>query len=99
MQAKTHFKEALNAPIFKTLSEVADQLNLEAYVIGGYVRDFFLDRGTHKDIDVVAIGSGIALAKAVAKALPENPKVSVFKWTRNGDDPTRRYTVGVCRSP
>ena len=79
MQAKTHFKEALDAPIFKTLSEVADQLNLEAYVIGGYVRDFFLDRGTHKDIDVVAIGSGIALAKAVAKALPENPKVSIFK--------------------
>ena len=79
MQDKTHFKEALRAPIFTTLSQVADQLDLEAYVIGGYVRDFFLDRGTHKDIDVVAIGSGIDLAKAVAKALPDKPKVSIFK--------------------
>ncbi|WP_435577666.1 CCA tRNA nucleotidyltransferase [Gilvibacter sp.] len=79
MQDKTHFKEALSAPIFTTLSQVADQLDLEAYVIGGYVRDFFLDRGTHKDIDVVAIGSGIDLAKAVAKALPDKPKVSIFK--------------------
>ncbi|MDC7998867.1 CCA tRNA nucleotidyltransferase [Gilvibacter sediminis] len=79
MQDKTHFKEALSAPIFTTLSQVADQLDLEAYVIGGYVRDFFLDRGTHKDIDVVAIGSGIDLAKAVAKALPDRPKVSIFK--------------------
>ncbi|NQX78499.1 HD domain-containing protein [Gilvibacter sp.] len=82
MQDKTHFKEALSAPIFTTLSQVADQLDLEAYVIGGYVRDFFLDRGTHKDIDVVAIGSGIDLAKAVAKALPDKPKVSIFKTYR-----------------
>lgn len=79
MQAKVDYKQALKDPIFKTLSEVADQLGLEAYVIGGYVRDFILDRGTHKDIDVVAIGSGIDLAKAVAKALPDNPKVSIFK--------------------
>jgi len=54
-------------------------LNLESYVIGGFVRDYILKRGTHKDIDVVAIGSGIALAKQVSKNLPNNPKVQIFK--------------------
>src|SRR5690606_6119969 len=47
--------------------------------IGGFVRDFILNRGSHKDIDVVAIGSGIALANQVAKNLPNKPKVQVFK--------------------
>lgn len=79
MQSNTDYKPALKDPIFKTLSKVADTLGLEAYVIGGYVRDFILKRGTHKDIDVVAIGSGIDLAKAVAKELPDNPKVAIFK--------------------
>ena len=48
-------------------------------VIGGFVRDFILKRGTAKDIDVVAIGDGIKLAKQVAKNLPTKPKVQVFK--------------------
>lgn len=52
---------------------------MDAYVIGGYVRDFILERGTHKDIDVVAIGSGISLAHEVASRLPSEPKVKVFK--------------------
>ncbi|MDY0905585.1 CCA tRNA nucleotidyltransferase [Pedobacter sp. CFBP9032] len=66
----------LKNPIFKTLSSVADQLNIEAYVIGGFVRDIFLNRPS-KDIDVVVVGSGIAYAEAVAKRL--NTKVAVFK--------------------
>ena len=72
-------KEALQHNIFKIISQSAKELGLESYVIGGYVRDFILNRGTHKDIDVVAVGSGIDLAKLVAKKLPNQPKVQIFK--------------------
>lgn len=72
-------KEALEHNIFKTISKSAAELNLDSYVIGGFVRDYLLQRGDAKDIDVVAIGSGIALAKQVAKNLPNKPKVQVFK--------------------
>jgi len=70
-------QEHLTHPIFNTISHVADELQLETYVIGGFVRDIILERPS-KDIDIVCIGSGIELAKAVAKAL-EIKKVSVFK--------------------
>ncbi len=62
---------------FPLIGEAADELGVEAYVIGGYVRDLFLRRAS-KDIDVVAVGSGIALAQAVAGKLKRG-KVSVFK--------------------
>ena len=58
----------ISAKPFHLISEAADELGVEAYVIGGYVRDIFLHRPS-KDIDVVAIGSGIELAKAVARKL------------------------------
>ena len=74
-----NYKHALQHNIFKIISRSAKELGLESYVIGGYVRDFLLDRGDHKDIDVVAIGSGIALAKQVSKNLPLQPKVQIFK--------------------
>ena len=74
-----NYKQALKHPIFKTLSQSAKELGLESYVIGGFVRDFILKRGTAKDIDVVAIGDGIKLAKQVAKNLPTKPSVQVFK--------------------
>ncbi|MFD0991215.1 CCA tRNA nucleotidyltransferase [Mariniflexile jejuense] len=74
-----NYKQALQHPIFKTISKSANQLNLDSYVIGGFVRDYILKRGTAKDIDVVAIGDGIELAKQVAKNLPTKPKVQVFK--------------------
>ncbi|APY11953.1 tRNA nucleotidyltransferase [Seonamhaeicola sp. S2-3] len=74
-----NYKEALQHPIFKIISKSVDELQVEAYVIGGFVRDFILKRGNAKDIDVVAIGSGIDLAKQVAKNLPTKPKVQVFK--------------------
>ena len=74
-----NYNQALNHPIFKIISQSAIELQLDAYVIGGFVRDFILQRGSAKDIDVVAIGSGIELAKQVAKNLPNKPKVQVFK--------------------
>lgn len=74
-----NYKQALKHPVFKVISESANALELDCYVIGGYVRDLILDRGTHKDIDIVAVGSGIELAKQVSKNLPGNPKVQVFK--------------------
>ena len=79
MSKQKNFKEALSHPIFKTIQEASTLLNVETYVIGGYVRDFILKRGGAKDIDIVAIGSGIELAKKVATLLPNNPKVQVFK--------------------
>tara|TARA_B110000046_G_scaffold78688_1_gene86788 strand:- start:11467 stop:12870 length:1404 start_codon:yes stop_codon:yes gene_type:complete len=70
-------QEHVKHPIFNVLSRVADQLQVETYVIGGFVRDIILQRPS-KDIDIVCVGSGIDLAKAVAKAM-EVKKVSVFK--------------------
>ena len=68
----------LSSPSFRLVSEAADELGLEAYVIGGYVRDIFLNRHS-KDIDIVAVGSGIELAKAVARKLGKGANLSVFK--------------------
>lgn len=79
MSEAINYKEALQNPIFTIISEAANHLQLESYVIGGFVRDYILQRGNAKDIDVVAVGSGIALAKEVAKRLPNKPKVQVFK--------------------
>lgn len=75
---KTRMKEHLQDNIFKIISEAADALNKECYVIGGYVRDIFLQRPS-KDIDVVVVGSGIELAEDVAKKLGKNAHLSVFK--------------------
>lgn len=72
-------KKPLQHPIFKIIGEASDELGVDSYVIGGFVRDYFLNRGTSKDIDVVAIGSGIELAQKVASKLQGNPQVSVFK--------------------
>lgn len=68
----------ISAKPFRIISEAADELGVEAYVIGGYVRDIFLYRPS-KDIDVVAVGSGIELAKAVADKLGKKTHLSVFK--------------------
>lgn len=63
---------------FHIVSEVAGQLGLDVYVIGGYVRDIYLNRES-KDIDIVTVGSGIELAKAVAQKLGRSTYLSVFK--------------------
>jgi tRNA nucleotidyltransferase (CCA-adding enzyme) len=71
--------EAISYPIFEYISQAAADLHLETYVIGGFVRDYFLKRDNLQDIDIVAVGSGIDLARAVAQLLPNKPKVQVFK--------------------
>jgi poly(A) polymerase len=70
-------KDYLKHPIFKVVSDIATQENIEAYVIGGFVRDLFLNR-KNTDIDIVVIGNGISLAEKAAKKMG-NLKVSVFK--------------------
>lgn len=79
MENKTSYKEALNNEIFNITSQAAKELNVKSYVIGGFVRDFLLKRDFKKDIDIVAVGSGIELAQKVSSFLPKNPKVQVFK--------------------
>lgn len=73
-ELKQHFSDK----IFRQISETADELGLECYVVGGYVRDIFLQRPS-KDIDVVVVGSGIAMAEALGKRLGKGAHVSVFK--------------------
>ncbi len=70
---------ALKHPVFKTITTASDALGINSYVIGGFVRDYLLGKPQKKDIDVVAIGSGIALAQKVAELLPGKPAVQVFK--------------------
>jgi len=72
-------KEAISHEIFTIISQASKKLNVKSYVIGGFVRDYFLKRGTAKDIDIVTVGSGIELANQVSKLLPNKPKVQVFK--------------------
>jgi poly(A) polymerase len=69
---------SLENPIFKRIGSIADQLNVDTFVVGGYVRDIILKRPS-KDIDFVCVGSGIALAEAVAKDMGPKVKVNVFK--------------------
>ncbi|MDX5326418.1 MAG: CCA tRNA nucleotidyltransferase [Bacteroidota bacterium] len=64
---------------FHWIGEAADEAGFECYVIGGYVRDLILKRKEPKDIDIVAVGSGIDLAHLAAKRFPGKPKVSYFK--------------------
>ena len=79
MAIPTNYKTALHHKIFGIISKASQELNVDSYVIGGFVRDLLLNRGTKKDIDVVAVGSGIELALKVSELLPKKPKVQVFK--------------------
>ena len=79
MSKEKVYKDALTHPIFEYIAKAATNLQLETYVIGGFVRDYFLKRGIPDDIDIVAVGSGIELARAVAQLLPNKPKVQIFK--------------------
>ena len=71
-------KEQLNHPIFNIVRQAAEELNVKAYVIGGFVRDLLLKRPS-KDIDIVVLGNGIETALLTAKLIGKNTKVSVFK--------------------
>lgn len=75
---RAELQQYLSSKIFKAISAAADENNLETYVIGGYVRDIFLNRPS-KDIDVVVVGSGIELAKKTAAKIGQNVRVNIFK--------------------
>ena len=74
-------KQSLSNPIFHLIGETADELQMECYVIGGFVRDLFLERPSN-DIDCVVVGSGIKIAKAVAEKIKEKfhkkPHIAVY---------------------
>lgn len=70
--------EILDTPIFRLIGDTADELGVECYVVGGYVRDIFLQRPSN-DIDVVVVGSGIAVAQALKEKLGRKAFLSVFK--------------------
>ena len=72
-----NFLKKIDTPIFRLVGEVADKLGKEVYVVGGFVRDIFLERNS-KDIDFVTVGSGIELAKEIAYILGPKAKISVF---------------------
>lgn len=78
-ELKQHFSE----PIFGQIAETADTLGMECYVVGGYVRDIFLQRPS-KDIDVVVVGSGIAMAEALGRHLGRGGARFCFQEFRNG---------------
>lgn len=70
--------QLLNHDIFLKISDVADTLGVECYVVGGYVRDLFLERPTN-DIDVVVVGSGICVAEQLKERLGRRAHLSVFR--------------------
>lgn len=70
--------ERIDTRLFRMLSETVDEMGLEAYIVGGYVRDMLLERPS-KDVDVVVVGSGIEVAKAFAKRLGKGAHCSYFK--------------------
>ena len=102
MSKNKHIK-AIEHPVFDIVSSAATELKLETYVIGGYVRDYLLNRPYKKDIDFVAVGSGIDLAKKVAQLIPGKPKVQIFKtygtaMVRYFDNESKDIIdLGVCR--
>ena len=79
MAISNNYKQALHNKIFEVISQASQELNMKSYVIGGFVRDLILNRDFKKDIDIVAVGSGIELALKVSQLLPKKPKVQVFK--------------------
>lgn len=75
---KMNLISKIDTKIFHTIGNLADELGLECYLIGGYVRDLLLDRGS-KDIDVVVVGNGVAFAEALKKRLGRGAQLAVFK--------------------
>lgn len=71
--------QVIRQKIFQIISLSAQEIQQDCYVIGGYVRDFLLDKNISKDIDVVSTGEGIRLAKQVAQNISPIPKINLFK--------------------
>ena len=70
---------SLNLDIFRIISDSADELGIDSFVVGGFVRDLILDKTLKKDIDIMCVGSGIDLAKAVQKKINSKVKINIFK--------------------
>lgn len=79
MMLNNNFDDILKQEVFQTLIRCVADLDLETYLVGGFVRDHLLGRGKAKDIDIVAVGSGIDLAKAVQQELPGANAIQIFK--------------------
>jgi tRNA nucleotidyltransferase (CCA-adding enzyme) len=79
VELQENFTKSLSEPLFQVIRRVVSELEVEAYVIGGFVRDQLLGRRQKKDIDIVAVGSGIELAQAVQKKLKGARPVQIFK--------------------
>ena len=69
----------INSSIIQKLKKVVEKSKIESYIIGGFVRDYLLDNKKSEDIDIVCIGSGIDVAKALKKNLPNSSKIQIFK--------------------
>ena len=85
-------EEHVNLPVMKLVGEVADEMHRECYVVGGYVRDIFLERNSD-DIDFVTVGSGIEVARAVAQRLGKRAHLSVFRTYGTAQVKTRRWEL------
>lgn len=79
MMLNNNFDDVLKQEVFQTLIRCVTDLDLETYLVGGFVRDHLLGRGKAKDIDIVAVGSGIDLAKVVQQELPGANAIQIFK--------------------
>ena len=84
--------EHVNLPVMKLVGDVADELRRECYVVGGYVRDIFLERPSD-DMDFVTVGSGIEVASAVARRLGRRAHLSVFRTYGTAQVKTRRWEL------
>ena len=79
MNLQPKYPQAVETVLFRRISEIAAELNVKVYAIGGVVRDYILERDSSKDIDILVQGDAISLAHKVAAALPHKPKVQFFK--------------------
>ena len=70
---------SINLDIFKIISDSTEELGLESFIVGGFVRDLILNRSVKKDIDIMCIGSGIDLAKTVQKKINSKANINIFK--------------------
>ena len=82
----------VDLPIMKLVGSVADELHRECYVVGGYVRDIFLERPSN-DMDFVTVGSGIEVARAVAKCLGKRAHLAVFRTFGTAQVKTRQWEL------
>ena len=83
----TDWSQYLSHPVFSLISDVADEMGRECFVIGGFVRDIMLNRPS-KDIDVVSLGSGIEIAEALCRKIGRKAHLAVFR-SRVCGSPTR----------